>query len=181
MKPVPGLLAPEAENATPSVRLPGHLVKPECPKGLTNQQRMDILTSFIVAGGSANGGVPISFGDRRKLCDAMARDSELRRRYEEAMRIRADMLAEEIVSIADVDDDPVRARNRISARTWWASKLHPRRYGERLEMNLHTDVSAAEALAEARARIRPSNDSAIDAEIVSSPALDGSCDLPLED
>jgi hypothetical protein len=77
MKPVPGLLIPQAESHEPAVRLPCLLMKPECPKGLSDVERMRLLTDHVLQGGSSNSGVPASFGDRRKLCEAMAKNPEL--------------------------------------------------------------------------------------------------------
>jgi hypothetical protein len=50
--------------------------------------------------------------------------------YELAREMRADLLADEVVKISDTED-PARARVQIDARRWAASKLNPRRYGER--------------------------------------------------
>jgi hypothetical protein len=52
--------------------------------------------------------------------------------YARARDERADLIADEIVSIADNDPDPARARVRIEARKWWAAKVNPRRYGDKL-------------------------------------------------
>jgi len=166
-KPLPGLLVDPVDALVQS--LPP--AKPECPRGLSDAERMQILTDHIIRGGASNSGVPISFGDRRRLCQAMAVDPRLREAYESAMRLRADYLAEEIIGIADSDADPQRVRNQVSARTWWASKINPRRYGERLEVDLSADLSVTAALAEAKSRVR--RDEAVDAEIIAPPSLSG--------
>ena len=36
------------------------------------------------------------------------------------------------MTIADTDPDPNRARVRIDARKWWAAKVNPKKYGERV-------------------------------------------------
>lgn len=48
--------------------------------------------------------------------------------------------ADEQVDIADDDPDPARARNRIEARRWHASKLMPKVYGDRTQMDLGGNV-----------------------------------------
>lgn len=76
-------------------------------------------------------------------------------RYHVAREIQADTLAEAIVDISDDTFDPVapedraqrtrddifgkvqRDRLRIDARKWFASKVAPKKYGERV-MNEHT-------------------------------------------
>lgn len=55
--------------------------------------------------------------------------------YELAREMRADLLADEVVKISDTED-PTRARVQIDARRWAASKLNPRRYGERQARDL---------------------------------------------
>lgn len=54
--------------------------------------------------------------------------------YARARDERADLLAEEMLQIADVGSgDPARDRLRLDARKWFTSKLAPRRYGEKIE------------------------------------------------
>lgn len=53
--------------------------------------------------------------------------------YARARDERADMLADEVVNIADTDPDPNKARVRIDARKWWAAKVNPKRYGDKLQ------------------------------------------------
>ena len=48
---------------------------------------------------------------------------------------QADYVAHQIVSIADSEDNPNKARNMIDARKWLASKLNPRKYGDKIELN----------------------------------------------
>lgn len=51
--------------------------------------------------------------------------------YAKARNTGMDALAESIVDIADTDPDPARARVRVDARKWIASKILPRKYGDR--------------------------------------------------
>jgi hypothetical protein len=54
--------------------------------------------------------------------------------YARAREAQAEHYAEEIVQIADTEGDSAKARNRIDARKWTASKLLPKRYGDRVEL-----------------------------------------------
>lgn len=54
--------------------------------------------------------------------------------YARAREAQAEHWAQEIVDIADTEKDAAIARNRIDARKWTASKLLPKRYGERVEL-----------------------------------------------
>lgn len=74
------------------------------------------------------------------------------KKYQTIMQDKADFLAEEMMHIVDTDPDPVRARNRANVRQWYASKLQPIKYGDR--MNVAVDrVDLSGALQEARSRV----------------------------
>ena len=62
---------------------------------------------------------------------------EFQEAYARAREIQADVLADEIVEIADTEPDAQVARNRIDARKWLASKLRPKKYGDHLKLD-HT-------------------------------------------
>jgi hypothetical protein len=84
---------------------------------------------------------------------------ELSTAYARAKRARAEMLANEIVHIADTEPDANRARNRMQARQWYAGKIMPKEYGDRLDVNVTQTVDIGQALADARARaLRPMSD-----------------------
>lgn len=74
-------------------------------------------------------------------------------RYSRAQVGRSEILAGEIVDIADEDPDANRARNRIGARQWYASKIQPRKYGERTTLELDVKIPVASILTEARSRL----------------------------
>jgi hypothetical protein len=60
------------------------------------------------------------------------RESEaFRARYARAREDRADVLADEIIEIADRAEGPTAARLQVEARKWAAAKLAPKRYGEK--------------------------------------------------
>lgn len=82
------------------------------------------------------------------IYDALAADKTFSDKYARAREVQADKLAAEIVEIADdsrndtqVDDEGneivnhdhiARARLRVDARKWYASKVAPKKYGDRL-------------------------------------------------
>lgn len=55
-------------------------------------------------------------------------------KYEVAREIQADVYADEMENIAIEEKDVQRARLRIDTRKWIASKLKPKRYGDKLDM-----------------------------------------------
>lgn len=74
--------------------------------------------------------------------------------YSRSQLARAELHADEIVDIADTETDPQRARNRIDARKWYASKIKPSMYGDRIDLNINQTVDIGEALRDARARVK---------------------------
>lgn len=61
---------------------------------------------------------------------------ELARRYQYAREIQADRIADELLSVADDPDIPSdQKKHMLDARKWVASKLKPKSYGDRIELN----------------------------------------------
>jgi hypothetical protein len=109
----------------------------------------------------------------------MRRFPEFLKQYARAKEESADAMAEEILEIADdgrndwmerhgektEDGEPVkgwqlngehiqRSRVRIDTRKWLASKLKPKKYGDRVDLtNSDGSLTGADALAKARARV----------------------------
>lgn len=103
------------------------------------------------------------------------------RAYAYAQQVRAEILADEVIEIADEEQDSQKARNRIDARKWYASKMQPQKYGDRIDLNVTNTVDLTAALAEAKRRVLPSRypQDIEDAQIVEtvqlpSPAQTGS-------
>ena len=54
--------------------------------------------------------------------------------YARAREVQTDVLADEVITIADTEPDPHKARVMIDARKWLAGKLRPKKYGDRVEV-----------------------------------------------
>lgn len=99
------------------------------------------------------------------------RMDEFRAQYARARDIGLDVMADEMLNIADTTVEGVRReesadgsvkevredmlghrRLQVDARKWYLSKLAPKKYGERSEVELTVSGSLAERLARARAR-----------------------------
>ena len=95
-------------------------------------------------------------------------DKEAAIAYARAIEIRADLMAEEIVDIADNATDAAKARNQIDARKWLASKHYAKRYGERIDVNVTMQLDINAALEEAQSRLLPIRDltNTIDAQVI---------------
>ena len=74
--------------------------------------------------------IPSITSVRRWLADEK-RDG-FRLQYACAREEQADFYADAIIEIADTEEDPQKARVRIDARKWYAGKLKPKKYGERI-------------------------------------------------
>lgn len=72
--------------------------------------------------------------DKRTVLRWVAASEEFRSQYAQAREMAADSHADDVVDIGDTEPDPAKARVRIDARKWAASKMAPRKYGERLEL-----------------------------------------------
>jgi hypothetical protein len=85
-------------------------------------------------------------------------DREAAVAYSRAVEIKADMMADEVVHLADGDGDPAKVRNQMNARQWLASKLYAKRYGDRIDLNVTQTIDIGSTLAEARSRLLPVRD-----------------------
>ena len=59
--------------------------------------------------------------------------------YARARELQAEHWADELVDLADLADDAQKARLQIDTRKWVASKLLPKKYGERQQIEHSTD------------------------------------------
>lgn len=101
-------------------------------------------------------------------------DPNLSKEYARAQQVRAELLADEIVEIADDATDSQKARNQIDVRKWYASKMQPHKYGERIDLNVNQTVDIGAALMEARQR------AALPDSYLTIPAEGHTIETPLE-
>jgi hypothetical protein len=68
----------------------------------------------------------------------LADNQEFREQYAQAQEQRTAAMAEEIIDIADFEneEDVQRAKLRIDTRKWLMSKMAPKKYGDRSQMEL---------------------------------------------
>ena len=97
--------------------------------------------------------------DASTIYDWIHRHSEFAKQYARARETQAEHWADELVDLADKAEDAQLARLQIDTRKWVASKLLPKKYGERQQIEHSSDpdkpltvlVRSAEEL---RAKIR---------------------------
>ena len=76
-----------------------------------------------------------------RIAERVVDDPEFATQYARAMDARSEKLADEIVEIADDPDlDPNDKRVRVDARKWIASKLKPKKYGDRIQQDVDATV-----------------------------------------
>jgi hypothetical protein len=95
----------------------------------------------------------------------IANDEAFRSKYDDAIQTRADLLAEQILDLADetmpewLEGSGASAwvqqkRLQVDARKWVASKLKPRTYGDRLDVSVSDNrISVLGALEQAQQRV----------------------------
>lgn len=119
--------------------------------------------------------IKIHGSDPAEFFNYIWNDTDLTNQYTRAQHIRAEKFAEEIIEISDTETDTQRARNRIDTRRWFASKMNPRQYGDRVDVNVTQTVSITSALEEAKKRIQlpklQDNTNIIDGELVTPTKL----------
>lgn len=106
------------------------------------------------------------------LADVPAFESAVRRARAILLERRVDHMAD----VARNEPDVNRARLIIDTDKWLASKLIPKVYGDKLDVNVNATIDIGDALAAARARatLRPMCDSAdvIEGELVAAPSVE---------
>ena len=103
---------------------------------------------------------------RKSFFEWVIKYPEIKEQYEMAIAMRADLYAEQTVAISDEDiatvirgddgetevvfDSTAVARNRlrVDARKWYASKLAPKKYGDRVEQVHSGAIGIGQVLAE---------------------------------
>ena len=79
--------------------------------------------------------------DERTIFRWLSQDTAFCQDYARARESRADVHAEAVIDIADTEEDPAKARVRVDARKWYASKMNAKKYGERQAIDLEANVN----------------------------------------
>lgn len=121
---------------------------------IVNEKREQLfrVINAILDGASLRSAVKAEGLDIHTFADRLQTDKEAAQRYARSQELRGDVLADDIIAIADSDEDPAKARNQITARQWLAGKLN-KRYGDRIDLNVTATLDISSTLSEARARM----------------------------
>lgn len=71
---------------------------------------------------------------RTKVYEWLRDDATFANNYVRAREEQADFYADEIIEIADTEEDPNKARVRIDARKWKAARMKPKSYGDKVQL-----------------------------------------------
>ena len=63
--------------------------------------------------------------------------------YAHARDVQQEFYAAQVISIADTEKDPAIARNRMDARKWYASKVAPKKWGDKVDISATVEVTGA--------------------------------------
>ena len=101
------------------------------------QEMADKICELISSGGSLRTICePDDMPSKSAVFRWLGKYEEFRDQYARAKEESAELFADEIVNIADSTDDPQKARVQIDARKWVASKLKPKKYGDRVQQEI---------------------------------------------
>jgi hypothetical protein len=67
---------------------------------------------------------------------------EFSQAYTHARELQQERFAAEVVMIADTEKDPAIARNRMDARKWYAGKVSPKKWGDRVDIEAKVEVNS---------------------------------------
>lgn len=79
-----------------------------------------------------------------------ATNPEFAEMYARAREEQTHLTAEDVIKIADTEEDPNRARVRIDARKWYASKLNRKDYGDSLDLSGNVTMKLSDEQLELR-------------------------------
>ena len=136
------------------------------PSGYSHEIALRIC-EHIADGGYATNLKRFGLPAESTVCEWQVKYPEFAEMYARARERRGETFAEQIVEIADTEEDPQRARVRVEARKWIASKLFPRMYGEnqRVEVAHTISETAARVLQDLTQRAR-------DRQALAAPIID---------
>lgn len=78
---------------------------------------------------------------RTRVLQWLAENEAFQGQYARAREAQADAFVDEMIEIADTCEDAAQARLRIDTRKWIASKMRPKKYGEKLDVDVGGTVN----------------------------------------
>ena len=115
---------------------------------LTQHQREIVLTELETGASLRKAAKAADLGSEKAIRVLVDQDAEFATQYTRARDIGMDRLADEVLEIADsaTKDTYGESRLQVDARRWYVSKLAPKRYGDRLDLQHSGSISRTDAL-----------------------------------
>ena len=66
---------------------------------------------------------------------------EFRQMYAHARERQQEVFAAQVILIADTESDTAKARNMMDARKWYASKVAPKKWGDKIEIDAKVETT----------------------------------------
>ena len=79
----------------------------------------------------------------RTVYQWLDKNPEFAQMYAHARERQQEVLAAEVILIADTVKDAAVARNMMDARKWYAGKVAPRKWGDRVEIDAKSETTGA--------------------------------------
>ena len=73
----------------------------------------------------------------------LVKHPEFAEMYAHARDVQQEFFSAQVISIADTEKDPAIARNRMDARKWYASKVAPKKWGDKVDISATVEVTGA--------------------------------------
>ena len=84
----------------------------------------------------------------RTVYQWLDKNPEFAQMYAHARERQQEVFAAQVIAIADTERDTAKARNMMDARTWYAARVAPRKWGDRIEVDAKVETTGTgEALA----------------------------------
>lgn len=78
----------------------------------------------------------------RTVYQWLDKNPDFARLYAHARERQQEVFAAEVINIADTEKDSAKARNMMDARKWYAARVAPRKWGDRVEIDAKVEVTA---------------------------------------
>lgn len=79
----------------------------------------------------------------RTVYQWLDKNPDFARLYAHARERQQEVFAAEVIAIADTEKDSAKARNMMDARKWYAARVAPRKWGDRVEVDAKIETSGA--------------------------------------
>jgi hypothetical protein len=131
----------DAENTSATL---DHQSQRTLTMALTQQQRTTVLQALERGASLRTAAREADIASESTIRDLVAADEDFAAQYTRARDQGLDALADECLQISDsaTRETFQESRLRFDARRWYLSKLAPKRYGDRLELNAKVTTSA---------------------------------------